>query len=245
MTEIKVEPKGKVVFITGANRGIGKELVEAFLKEGAKKVYAAVRKLESAQELVKKHEGLVVPIHVDLEKPETIAQAAKEASDAEIVVSNAGVLNKYNAFDNEALDSIKYEMNINVYGLIHMAQQFAPVLKANGGGAFMQLNSVVSLQSFHDCVTYSASKAAAYSITQGLRPLFSEQGTLVVSVHPGPTATEMVEQAGYGHVAEPVQVVIDAMMDSLRNGKFHAWGGVAATKMGEAYEPFSKAYIEA
>ena len=69
--------------------------------------------------------------------------------------------------ETSALDALNYEMDMNVGGLIRMAQAFAPVLKANGGGAFIQLNSVASMKSFVPFATYSASKAAAYSITQG------------------------------------------------------------------------------
>ena len=105
---------------------------------------------------------------------------------------------------------------MNVIGLTRVAQAFAPVLKANGGGAFAQLNSVASVKSFADFATYSASKAASYSITQALRDKLAEQQTHVISVHPGPIATDMANQAGLGEIAESPSLVADLMIDHPR-----------------------------
>ncbi len=119
--------------------------------------------------------------------------------------------------------SLEFQMNINVYGLIRMAQAFSPVLKANGGGVFAHLNSVASMKSFSTFVTYSDSKAAAYSITQALRELLSKQGTIVLSVHPEPIATGMGDAAGLGEIAEPPTLVAEAIIEALKNGKFHVF----------------------
>ncbi len=87
----------------------------------------------------------------------------------------------------------------------------------------MQLNSVVSIKCFSDSATYCASKAASYSITQSLRDVLSKQGTLVVSVHPGPIATDMANAAGFGDVAESPSVVAEAIVTALANGDFHVF----------------------
>ena len=160
------EVSGKTALVTGANRGIGKQIVETLLSEGAAKVYAAVRDLDSAQPLVKEHGDKIVPVHLDLAQPDTITDAAETASDVELVISNAGVLKTASPLSDGAIDALTFEMEINVFGLIRMAQAFAPVLKSNGGGVFVQLNSVASLKAFPDFATYCASKAASYSITQ-------------------------------------------------------------------------------
>lgn len=234
----------KVILITGANRGIGKAFVESFIEHGAAKVYAAVRKPDSAKPLVKAFGGKVVPIHIDLTAPQSITKAAKTARDVQIVVNNAGVLKTATPFDAEAIHSLEFEMEVNVYGLIRMAQAFAPVLKANGGGAFVQLNSVASLKSFPNAATYCASKAASYSITQALREALAAQGTAVVSVHPGPIATDMATAAGLAEIAEPPSLVAEALIEALENGDFHAFAGSLAKQMGGAYRSFAESVIE-
>jgi short-subunit dehydrogenase len=134
---------------------------------------------------------------------------------------------------------------VNVYGLIRVAQAFAPVLAANGGGAFVQLNSVVSLKSFADFATYSASKAAAYSITQGLRDKLKAQGTRVVSVHPGPIATDMADAAGLTAVADPPSVVADGIVAALAAGEFHVFPDKMARDFWSAYQGFARGVVEA
>ncbi|WP_242056180.1 SDR family NAD(P)-dependent oxidoreductase [Nostoc flagelliforme] len=106
----------------------------------------------------------VVPIQVDLGDPQSIV-AAQTAPDVQVVINNAGVFQAGTPLAENAIAALEFQMNINVYGLIYMAQAFAPVLKANGGGVFAQINSVASLKGFPDSATYCASKAAAYSIT--------------------------------------------------------------------------------
>ena len=116
----------KIVLVTGANRGIGKAIVEEALHRGAAKVYAAVRNVDTAAPLVAKHGARVVPIRVDLNDPASIIAAAKAASDVDVVVNNAGVMKMRTALDADAIDTLQFEMESNVYGLIRVAQAFAP-----------------------------------------------------------------------------------------------------------------------
>lgn len=229
----------KTILITGANRGIGKSFVESFLAAGAAKVYAAVRKPESAQPLVEKYGDRVVPIRLDLQDEQSINAAAQTASDVDIVVNNGGVLEPFDALDKGVFGDIDYSFDINVKGLLRMAQAFAPVLKANGGGVFAQLNSVASLTSFPAFSSYCASKAAAYSFTIALRASLAEQGTQVISIHPGPIATDMAHDAGLTEIAEPPSVVADALIKAIETGEFHVFPDTMARQMGEAYAPFA------
>ena len=236
---------GKTALVTGANRGIGKAVLEALLEKGAAKVYAGVRSLEKAAPLVDTHGEKVVPIHIDYEDPMTISRAPEKTDDVELVVNNAGVLSVTSPLAGNALESIDHEMNINVKGLIRMAQAYAPVLKSNGGGAFVQLNSVASIKAFADFGTYSASKAASYSLTQSFREILQEQGTLTVSVHPGPIDTDMGEKAGFSDMASPVEEVSKAIINGLKEGSFHVFPDDMAREIFEVYKDFAEDIVEA
>lgn len=146
---------------------------------------------------------------------------------------------------DSALDDLAFGIDKNVYGLLRTARAFAPVLARNGGGALVELNSVVSLKSFPEFATYSASKAATYSLTQALKWQLAEQGTAVFSVHLGPIATDMGDSAGLTEVAEPATLVADALLDAFRTGDFHVFPGTLAQQVGAAYEPFAGNIVEA
>lgn len=239
------EIENSVALVTGANRGIGKAIVEGLLARGAVKVYAAVRNPSSADGLVDEHGDKVVPLELDVTRPETITAAAGVASDVTLVVNNAGVLRNATPLAEDAIEALQFEMDVNVLGLIRVAQAFAPILKKNGGGGFAQLNSVASLKSFPDFATYSASKAASYSITQALKSLLSGDGVQVVSVHPGPIATDMASDAGLDDIAEAPSVVADAIAEAFQTDTFHAFPDSMAKQFGEAYNDFAKHVVEA
>lgn len=234
---------GCTALVTGANRGIGESILDTLIAKGAEKVYAAVRNIESALPLVERHGEKVVTVAVDLEKPESIEAAAMMAVDVSLVVNNAGVLKTSAATDENAVDNLQFEIDVNVHGLLNMARAFAPVLKANGGGAFVQLNSVASLIAFPPFATYSASKAAAYSLTQALRATLGEQGTQVLSVHPGPIETSMAADAGLEDT-DPPSVVADGIVSALAAGEFHLFPDKFAKQVWEGYQSFAKNVVE-
>lgn len=239
-----IEIHGKVALVTGANRGIGKAIVVSLLAHGASKVYCAVRNPQSLAPLQATYGSRVIPVEVDLSIPGSIAAAAKIAADVQIVINNAGVLRSANPLAHDAIEALEYEMKVNVEGLIRMAQAFTPVLAGKPGAAFVQLNSVASLKSFPEFSTYCASKAAAYSITQALRETLRPRGIHVLSVHPGPIATDMADDAGLADIAEPVDVVSEGIVAALRSGDFHLFPDTMARQIGEAYADFARSIIE-
>ena len=237
--------ENRVALVTGANRGVGAAITKGLLDAGVAKVYAAVRNLASVDELIEQYGDRIVPIEFDLTRPETAVAAAKVATDVNLVVSNAGVLNVSDPLAEEAVESLKFQMEGNVYALIHLAQAFGPVLKANGGGALAQMNSLASLKNFTPFTTYSASKAAAYSVTQGLREAWDEQGTQVISILAGPLKTDMSDSVGMGEGAPSPDLVADALLGALESGDFLVYPDEMAQGAGEAYAVFADNVINA
>lgn len=236
---------GKTALVTGANRGIGKAIVEAFVQAGASKIYLAVRNIDSAKALLAQYPEQLVAIEVDLAKPETIFTAAQKTNDVDLVVNNAGILQMAMPLDEHVVEALQTQMAVNVNGLLYMAQAFAPVLKSNGGGAFVQLNSIASLRSFPAFSSYAASKAAAYSLTQALREQLADQGTIVMSVHPGPIATDMARDAGFDDIVETADTVAKAIIDGLKAGQFHVFPDAMAQDMWMQYQSFARNVVEA
>ncbi|MAT15130.1 MAG: short-chain dehydrogenase [Planctomyces sp.] len=234
---------GKTVLITGANRGIGKSFLDHMLKAGAEKVYAGVRNPDAMTDVVEASGGKVIAVQLDLANADTINSVAGSIDRIDLVINNAGVLKVATPFSDDVFDSLDYEMDINVKGLIRMARAFAPQLEKTSG-VFVQLNSVASLRNFADFATYCASKAAAYSITQALRDLLQPKGVRVISVHPGPIMTDMGKSAGLEEVAESPAVVSEALLAALASDDFHVFPDTMAKNFWQAYKTFAKGVVE-
>jgi NAD(P)-dependent dehydrogenase (short-subunit alcohol dehydrogenase family) len=174
---------GSIALVTGANRGLGAAFTEALLERGAGKVYAAVRRPETITD------SRVVPVRVDLTDPDSIAAAVRQASDATLVINNAGISTRTPILGDEA--GLRQELEVNYLGPIAVARSFAPVLAGNGGGALVNVLSVLSWLTLPVTAGYSAAKSALWSATNALRLTLAEQNTLVVAVHVGYMDTDM------------------------------------------------------
>jgi NAD(P)-dependent dehydrogenase (short-subunit alcohol dehydrogenase family) len=209
---------GTIAFVTGANRGIGRALVDALLARGAAKIYAAARRLDTLDPLVAAGRGRVVPVQLDVTRPDQVAAAAAQAADVTLLINNAGVVAKLGApfTDPGWLDAGRTEYEVNVLGPFAVTQAFAPVLGKNGGGTVANISSVAGLVAFDILASYSASKAALHSITQATRAALKAQGTYVAGIYPGPVDTDMakaieLEKATPAHAAA-------AILDGLEAG---------------------------
>ena len=171
------EIDGSVALVTGANRGLGLAFARELVSAGHSVVYGAARDPAAVNE-----PGLT-PIALDITDSERVAEVAQGCSDVDLLVNNAGVMAASTFLGAPSLDAARSEMETNYFGTLGMCRAFAPVLAANGGGAVVNMLSVTSFYTNPIDASYGASKAAAWSLTNGIRIELAQQGTQVVAVH--------------------------------------------------------------
>lgn len=235
----------KVALVTGANRGIGKEIVKQLFAKGASKVYLAVRDLDSVASQIAEFGDKAQALELDLNNPQTIKRAAEIASDVDLVINNAGYLQPADLFDDAFEEAFKAELEVNALGPLRVAKAFDETLRSKPESAFVQINSVGSMRSFDGISSYCASKAASYTFTQALRSLWAEEGVQVVSVHPGPIATDMTKQVGMYEIGSTPVLVADDIISALAQGRFHSFPDPVAQGFESTYDGFAKAIVEA
>jgi len=230
---------GSVALVTGSNRGLGKALVSALLEAGASKVYAAARDPRK----VAPEDLRVLPLTLDTSKPEQIAAAARAAGDITLLVNNAGVASAANILtaSQAALDT---DFGTNVYGTLSVIRRFVPVLaSAQGGAAIVNVLSLASLGSFPALGGYSASKAAAYSITQALRAELKGKHIEVLAALPGPIDTDMVKDLPMPKTS-PADVA-KGILEGVERGDEEIFPDPMAVQMGALWQQSPKAYERA
>ena len=205
-----------IALVTGANRGIGRAFVEALHQAGAKKIYATARNIESLQEVVAIDPNHIIPLTLDVTNPDQIEAAAKQASDVNLLINNAGIVTTGGLFTNVTVENSQLEMEINYFGTLNMTRAFAPILKQNGGGAIANLASLSSHVNVPVFATYSASKAAVHSLTQATRAELASQNTLVIGLYPGPVDTRMTTDLPLDKIS-PSQVA-DTLITGIEQG---------------------------
>ena len=223
------------VLITGANRGIGRRTVDRLLAAGAPRIYAAARDPAKLGELAE--DGRIVPVALDVTRPEQVAEAAENCADVTLLINNAGVnRNRPLIAEPEALANARAEVEVNYLGTLSMCRAFAPVLKANGGGTIVNILSVIGRVNLPAIGSYCASKAAEYSMTQGVRAELAGQGTRVLGVLPGAVDTDMTP----GGDARPEDVAA-AIVEAIRNDVEDLYPDAMAQGIAEGLAADSKA----
>ena len=223
--------KGAVVLVTGANRGIGRAFVEALLERGAAKIYASARDPKGVADLVDQHKGKVVPIKLDITQTADIAAATAKCQDVSLLINNAGINRQAGFIAATDLAAARAEMETNYFGPLSMCRAFAPVLAANGGGAVVNMLSILARVALPMYGSLSASKAAALSLTQGVRGELAKQGTLVVAVMPGAVDTEM--ERNFPPPKLPPADAARAALDAVESGLEEVYPGDMANGMSQ------------
>lgn len=199
------------ILITGANRGIGRRIVDSLMAEGAPRIYAGAR--DPAQLGALAENERIVPVALDVTDLAQVAAAAERCTDVTLLINNAGVnRNRPLIAEPEALANARAEIEVNYLGTLSMCRAFAPVLKANGGGMIVNILSAIGRVSLPALGSYCASKAAEYSMTQGVRAELAAQGTHVMGVLPGAVDTDMTP----GGDARPEDVAA-AIVEAIAN----------------------------
>ena len=183
--------KDSVIFVTGANRGIGRAIAEEAVSRGAKKVYAAVRDVSKVKDLVERHPKQVSSVELDVTNSDQIRRAAEQAPDVQVLINNAGVASFSGFIYQYDQEAARRELETNYFGPLHVTRAFLNALIGNRNGAVANVISIGGLSNFPPAATYSASKAAAHSLTQGMRAELAPQGVSVFGIYPGPIDTDM------------------------------------------------------
>lgn len=225
-----------VVFVTGANRGLGLAFAQEALARGARKVYAGARDPDSVT-----LPG-VVPVRLDVNKPEEVAEAARRCGDVTLLINNAGVASMGGLLQPDSLDALRRHLDTNVFGVLRMSQAFAPVLAANGGGGIVNVLSIVSWINAPALSPYSVSKAAAWSLTNGLRHELLAQGTQVLGLHMGYVDTDMTQ--GFDVPKTPPRVIAARTLDALAAGRSEVLGDEATRQVKQGLSPEDAVYLQ-
>ena len=176
---------GSVALVTGGNRGFGASLCAALLERGAAKVYAG-----SCDVSAVRISG-VEAVQLDITSEADIEAAVRTCGDITLLINNAGIGTGTSVLADDAMAMAQREFDTNVLGPLAMSRAFAPVLGANGGGAIVNVLSVLSWFSAPQSALYCAAKAASWSLTNSLRLELLGQHTQVVAVHVGFMDTDM------------------------------------------------------
>ncbi|GLW10206.1 short-chain dehydrogenase [Microtetraspora sp. NBRC 13810] len=205
---MKIE--NSVAVVTGGNRGLGRHFVTQLIARGAT-VYAAARRPETVDV------PGAVPLRLDVTRPETVAEAARIAAGATLLINNAGISTHTSLLDGD-LDQIRLEMETHYFGTLGVTRAFAPVIAANGGGAILNVLSVLSW--WHPPVfgAYSTAKAASWALTNVLRQELAPKGIEVASLHVGYMDTDMAASVPAEEKLDP-GIVAAAALDGIAAGQ--------------------------
>ncbi|MFB7495943.1 SDR family oxidoreductase [Streptomyces sp. NPDC056161] len=203
---------GSTALVTGANRGIGRHFVDELLARGARKVYAAARR----PELVDTLDPRVTPLHLDLLDEKSITDAAAAAQDVTLLINNAGIATRARLLTDD-LDEIRRDLETHLFGTLRVIRAFAPHLASHGGGAIVNILSVLSwVATPQGSGSYSVAKAAEWNMTNGVRVELAGRNILVQGVHLAAADTDMMAGQDAPKI-DPVEVA-RAGLDGVQAG---------------------------
>jgi NAD(P)-dependent dehydrogenase (short-subunit alcohol dehydrogenase family) len=205
-----------IALVTGANGGIGSHFVEQLLQFDVAKIYVCARTIHKLNDLVALDPARIIPLGLDVTDAQSVNAVAAQCSDVSLLINNAGTSLNQGIISAPDLEIARAEMDVNYFGMAAMCRAFAPILDQQGGGAIVNILSLLGKVNLPFSGSYSASKAAAISMTQSVRAELAAQNTLVVGVMPGTVDTELAQAWPNPKVA-PAEVVRAALQAVLDN----------------------------
>lgn len=219
--------KDSVALVTGANRGLGAQLVGELVNAGAATVYAASRTAGPIPA-----DPRVRPLPLDINDPDSVAAAAAAATDVTVLVNNAGVL-AFGGVLKGDFGSVERDLRTNYLGTLRVTRAFVPILERHAPGAVVNVLTLIALAPVSPMAGYSASKAAAHSMTQALRAELRDRGVEVLGAYPGGIDTDML--AGVDAVKAPPQLVAHRIVAALAAGESVVFPDDASAEAGAVY----------
>ena len=213
----------KAVLVTGANRGIGKALVEEALRRGAKRVYAGTR-----QPLAHSG-GRVTPLTLDVTNAAQIQAAVERVESLDILINNAG-LGLYDGWTDRA--ALERSLAVNLFGTYGVTQAFLSLL-TRSRGAIVNVLSITAFAAMPVMPAYSISKAAAFNLSQTLRAHLAGQGVRVHAVMTGPVDTDM--SRGLDIPKFSPESVARAIFDGVEKGEEDIFPDPVSESMAESW----------
>jgi NAD(P)-dependent dehydrogenase (short-subunit alcohol dehydrogenase family) len=223
MSSTAMTIEGKSVLVSGANRGLGRALVEEALRRGAARVYAGARKPLTHPD------ARVTPLTLDVTDPAQIQAAVEQVESLDILVNNAGISLPDDLGDRAAVDR---HLAVNLFGTWGVTEAFLPSL-TRSGAAIVNVVSIGAFAAVPVLPAYSISKAAAFSLTQSLRALLAGRGVSVHAVMPGPIDTDMVRELPIPKT--PPESVAQAVFDGMENGEEEIFPDPMSEMMAESW----------
>jgi len=204
---------GAVALVTGANRGLGRSIVKALAKAGVPRIHAGTRRSFQLPEFGSPTS--VLPLELDITDSDQVARAASHASDVTLLINNAGLLPHGGAMSVSEKD-LRAALEVNLMGTWKMARAFAPVIEANGGGAIVNILSLISLHNAPPFAAYSAAKHASWAMTQSFRDELAGTRVRVVACFPGGIDTDML--AGVPATKADPDSVASSIVEAIMRG---------------------------
>lgn len=227
--------RGATALVTGANRGIGLAFTRELLARGAKKVYAGARNPSTITL------AGVEPVALDVTRPDQITELAARLRDVDLVVNNAGVGHVGGFLAPDSEEVARRQLETNFFGMLRMSKAFAPVLNANGGGAILNVLSIVSWMNGGMLAAYAASKSAAWSLTNSLRFELAGQKTQVVALHMGFVDTDLVR--GFDIPKATPEEIVNRALDGVEAGLDEVLGDEPTRQVKQGLSAAAASYL--